>query len=117
MISVLVHETAHSTSQGGFPNDNFRGLFEGYDKDVGVPDNYATTNMIENLAQVTVVTVYDLNVPGGIAGIDSYWWKMKNQIQAMNKYGRLGGSSTSLHVPGQDAACVHHFPVGDIVAK
>lgn len=117
MISVLLHETAHSTMQGGFPNDNFNDLFSGYDKDVGVPDSYAQTNMIENLAQVTVVTIFDLNVPGGIAKVDPDSWKMQNQINAMKKYGKMGGSTTSLHIPGQDKPCVRHFQLGDIVSK
>ncbi|KAJ4155824.1 hypothetical protein LMH87_001051 [Akanthomyces muscarius] len=117
MISVLVHETAHSTNMGGFPGDNFQSLWDGYQQDQGVPDNYAKSNMIENLAQVTVVSVFDENVPGGIQAVDPNWWKMQNQLRAMQKYGRLGGSTTTLHVPGQDKACVHHVSVGAITTK
>ncbi len=117
MISVLVHETAHSTNMGGFPGDNFQSLWDGYQQDQGVPDNYAKSNMIENLAQVTVVSVFDENVPGGIQAVDPNWWKMQNQLRAMQKYGRLGGSTTTLHVPGQDKACAHHVSVGAITTK
>lgn len=115
MISVLIHESAHSTVPN--PDDGYRELFDAYDQDVGVPDDYAQTNMAENLAQVTVITVFDLNVPGGIPSVDGDWWKMKNQINAMKKYGTIYGTSTSLHIPGQNQACVHHRPLGDIVEK
>lgn len=115
MISLLLHEAGHSTVPN--PDDGYKALFDAYDKDSGVPDDYAQTNMAENLAQLTVVTVFDLNVPGGLQGANNNAWKMQNQVNAMKMYGNKYGTRTSLHIPGQNEACVHHRPLDRIVEK
>ncbi|KAL8991624.1 MAG: hypothetical protein Q9169_007808, partial [Polycauliona sp. 2 TL-2023] len=41
-----------------------------YNQDSAVPDPYAQTNQVENVAQNTAVTTYERNVPGGFFGLN-----------------------------------------------
>lgn len=74
-INVHIHEAAHSLDLlGAFypdkPLSSSTKWINEYNLDSAVPDPYAQTNQIENVAQNTVVTTYERNVPGGFFGLN-----------------------------------------------
>ncbi|QKX57523.1 uncharacterized protein TRUGW13939_04637 [Talaromyces rugulosus] len=71
-VDVALHETGHSLDLLGAYGDQLstsQDWLDSYDQDSNVPDNYAQTSQIENVAQNTVVGVYDKVVPGGFPGV------------------------------------------------
>ena len=75
-LNVHIHEAAHSLDLLGafFPDKPLSGSTKWtneYNLDSAVPDPYAQTNQVENVAQNTVVTTYERNVPGGFFGLNS----------------------------------------------
>lgn len=73
-----------------------------------MPDPYAQTNQVENVAQNTVITTYQRNVPGGFFGINPNANKIFHQYATVDteqrEAGNLlvkGGSCTS-RVPNTD---------------
>lgn len=73
-INVHVHEAAHSLDLLGAYKDkplySSTNWINNYNQDSAVPDPYAQTNQIENVAQNTVITTYERNVPGGFWGVN-----------------------------------------------
>lgn len=72
--NVHIHEAAHSLDRLNiYPekplSDSGKWWYE-YNLDSAVPDPYAQSNQIENVAQNTVVTMYERNVPGGFFGLN-----------------------------------------------
>ncbi|KAL8904785.1 MAG: hypothetical protein Q9207_003049 [Kuettlingeria erythrocarpa] len=75
-INVHIHEAAHSLDLIGifFPDKPLSSSAKWaneYALDSAVPDPYAQTNQIENVAQNTVITTYERNVPGGFFGLNA----------------------------------------------
>lgn len=73
-INVHVHEAAHSldllNAYKDKPLSSSTKWISEYNQDSAVPDPYAQTNQVENVAQNTVVTTYERNVPGGFFGLN-----------------------------------------------
>ncbi|KAI4241140.1 MAG: hypothetical protein L6R42_011358, partial [Xanthoria sp. 1 TBL-2021] len=74
-LNVHIHEAAHSLDLLGafYPDKPLSGStkwINEYNLDSAVPDPYAQTNQVENVAQNTVVTTYERNVPGGFFGLN-----------------------------------------------
>ncbi|KAL8668908.1 MAG: hypothetical protein Q9168_006484 [Polycauliona sp. 1 TL-2023] len=74
-LGVHVHEAAHSLDLlGAFspdkPLSSSQKWLNEYNQDSAVPDPYAQTNQVENVAQNTAVTTYERNVPGGFFGLN-----------------------------------------------
>ncbi|KAL8752532.1 MAG: hypothetical protein Q9199_005677 [Rusavskia elegans] len=74
-LNVHIHEAAHSLDLLGafYPDKPLSGSTKWtneYNLDSAVPDPYAQTNQVENVAQNTVVTTYERNVPGGFFGLN-----------------------------------------------
>jgi hypothetical protein len=73
-----VHESAHSLDWHAFDRsygDRFSDSqywLDAYNIDKATTDTYGQTDQGENFAQMTVVAMYDLNVPGGIPSINSH---------------------------------------------
>ncbi|KAL8650991.1 MAG: hypothetical protein Q9226_004916 [Calogaya cf. arnoldii] len=100
-LTVFLHESAHSLDLlGAYPDkplsssDNW---LNNYNQDSHVPDPYAQTNQVENVAQNTVVDAYNLNVPGDFAGVEPEWQKIFHQYATIQTAQRDAGN---LLVPG-----------------
>lgn len=86
-LTVFIHETGHSLDLFGAYPDNplssSKNWLESYARDTHVPDPYSQTDQFENVAQNTVVAAYDLNVPGGIQGVEPKWHGLRNQLRTL----------------------------------
>lgn len=113
-MDVAVHETGHSLDLlGAYPDTGASSLsgsqlwIDNYNMDSNVPDNYARTNQVENVAQNTVVSVYDKNVPNGFGGAQPNW----NNI--FHQYATLQSKAGNQILPGGtcDRKLVNSAPV------
>ncbi|KAL4786972.1 hypothetical protein BJX76DRAFT_319673 [Aspergillus varians] len=112
-LDVILHETGHSLdllhaygSEALSSTDEWE---EAYNKDSNVPDNYARTNQVENVAQNTVVAIYDQVVPGGFPGVQPDYTKIQNQ------YTLLQDKAGNQILPG--GTCDRHLENSDTVSK
>lgn len=100
-MTVFLHESGHSLDLlGAYPDkplSSSANWINNYNQDSNVPDPYAQTNQVENVAQNTVVDSYNLNVPGGFAGIEPNWGKIFHQYATVQTAQRNAGN---LLVPG-----------------
>ncbi|KAH8891452.1 putative conidiation-specific protein, partial [Thozetella sp. PMI_491] len=113
MVTTIVHETGHSLDLSGAyadkslsDSDNW---WNNYDQDTHVPDPYAQSNMIEDVAQNTVVALYNENVPGGFGGIEPGWQSIFHQYATLITEAREAGDGNSILVPGQAQTCSHRL--------
>ncbi|KAL8790338.1 MAG: hypothetical protein Q9213_000690 [Squamulea squamosa] len=103
-INVHIHEAAHSLDLlGAFypdkPLSSSTKWINEYNLDSAVPDPYAQTNQVENVAQNTVVTTYERNVPGGFFGLNPDANKIFHQYATVDTEQR-NADPASLLVPG-----------------
>lgn len=114
MMTVIVHETGHSLDlSGAYPDkslSNSDRWWTEYDQDSHVPDPYSQSNAIEDVAQNTVVAVYDSNVPGGFPGVEPNWGGIQHQLHLVEAEGREAGEGNSVLIPGHNAKCTHRMP-------
>lgn len=85
-FSTMLHETGHSLDFHGAYSQYPTSLFSDSElwhsavgNDSNVPDNYAGSNYMEDLAQSTVVATFDLNVPGGFRRFQNDWQFVEHQ--------------------------------------
>ena len=78
---------------------------DAYNLDTAVPDGYAHSKMVEDVAQVSVVAAFDLNVPEGFRGAEPQWKSVKHQVGIVETKQREAGG---LLIPG--GRCVGRFP-------
>ncbi|KAL8864855.1 MAG: hypothetical protein Q9174_007190 [Haloplaca sp. 1 TL-2023] len=94
-LNVHIHEAAHSLDARAFKDSRLsasqKWLSE-YAQDSAVPDPYAQTNQIENVAQNTVITTYQRNVPGGFFGINPNANKIFHQYATVDTEQREAGN-------------------------
>lgn len=68
-LTVFIHEPGCSLDLLGAykdkPLSSSSNWIDNYNQDTNVPDPYAQTNQIENVAQNTVVGTFNENMPGG----------------------------------------------------
>lgn len=114
-FNVLMHETGHSLDSHAFkvPGGRLSKTAEwakAVKADAKVSDGYAATTMAEDVAQMTVITAYDLNVPGGFKKIEPKWKDIQNTLALMKKQQHDRGD---LLVPGGrcTARMENHPPV------
>ncbi|KAL9043820.1 MAG: hypothetical protein Q9214_003004 [Letrouitia sp. 1 TL-2023] len=100
-INVHVHEAAHSLDLLGAykdkPLSSSTNWINNYNQDSAVPDPYAQTNQIENVAQNTVVDTYQRNVPGGFSGLNPNANRIFHQYATVDTEQREAGN---LLIPG-----------------
>ncbi|KAL8745275.1 MAG: hypothetical protein Q9190_002581 [Brigantiaea leucoxantha] len=100
-LTVFIHESGHSLDLLGAyadkPLSSSQNWLNNYNQDSNVPDPYAQTNQVENVAQNTVVDSYNLNVPNGFAGIEPNWGNIFHQFATVQTEQRNAGN---LLVPG-----------------
>lgn len=105
-LNVHVHESAHSldllNAYPDKPLSSSQRWQRAYNQDSAVPDPYAQTNQVENVAQNTVVATFDRNVPGGFPGKNPNANRIHNQyttvVDEQREAGKLlipGGQCTS----------------------
>ncbi|KAI4232775.1 MAG: hypothetical protein L6R40_007321 [Gallowayella cf. fulva] len=103
-INVHIHEAAHSLDLiGAFypdkPLSSSAKWINEYNQDSAVPDPYAQTNQVENVAQNAVVTTYERNVPGGFFGLNPNANKIFHQYATVDTEQREADPARLL-VPG-----------------
>ncbi|KAL8686994.1 MAG: hypothetical protein Q9218_006712 [Villophora microphyllina] len=106
-INVYIHESGHClTGQGAFkdwPHGSKIGFpgsklwIDNYNLDSAVPDPYAQSNQVENVAQNIVVGSYQRNVPGGFHGVNPQWSSIFHQFATIDTQQRENGN---LLIPG-----------------
>ncbi|KAL2871414.1 uncharacterized protein BJX67DRAFT_377189 [Aspergillus lucknowensis] len=112
-LDVCLHETGHSLDllgayvEGGALSSSQEWL-DAYNADSNVPDEYARSNQVENVAQNTVVAVYDKVNPGGFPGVQSNAGAIANQYQLVES--KAGDQI----VPG--GTCDRHLANSDTVS-
>lgn len=90
LISVL-HETAHCLDFLGAYKDypiNFstsQAWMDAVGKDSKVPSVYASGSFREDLAESTLVAVFDRNVPGEIMKVKKYWQSIRSQYAIIQR--------------------------------
>ena len=109
MIAVIVHEVGHSLDLSGAyiskPMSSGDNFWNNYDQDTNVPDNYAQTNMIENVAQNTVVAVYNENVHGKFASVEPNYNAIFHQYATMITEARDAGEGNMIYWQGKTGTC------------
>ncbi|KAL4916034.1 hypothetical protein BDW62DRAFT_187069 [Aspergillus aurantiobrunneus] len=109
-VDVMIHETGHCTDGFSAFGENLsssQGFLDAYNADTHVPDNYAQSSQAENVAQNTVVAVYDKNVPGGFPGVQPNYSAIQNQYTYIKD---LAGDKIA---PG--GTCDRHLENSDVV--
>ncbi|KAL8828956.1 MAG: hypothetical protein Q9170_006376 [Blastenia crenularia] len=100
-LSVYLHETGHSLDFQGAYNDgqlsNSQNWIDNYNQDPNVPDPYSQSNMVEDVAQNTVVAAYNVQVPGGYGSIEPNANNIFHQYATVQTWQRESGN---LLVPG-----------------
>ncbi|KAL8641232.1 MAG: hypothetical protein Q9228_001931 [Teloschistes exilis] len=95
-INVYIHESAHSLDLLGAykdkPLSSSQKWLSEYAQDADVPDPYSQTNQVENVAQNTVVTTYERNVPGGFFGLNKDANKIFHQYATVDTEQREAGT-------------------------
>ncbi|KAL2829044.1 hypothetical protein BJY01DRAFT_228166 [Aspergillus pseudoustus] len=109
-VDVVIHESGHCLdgfAAFGEVINTSEGFLAAYDADTHVPDDYARSSQAENVAQNTVVAVYDSNVPGGFPGIQPNYTAIENQYSYIKK---IGGDAL---IPG--GTCNRHLENSETV--
>ncbi|KAL4763439.1 uncharacterized protein BDW70DRAFT_131740 [Aspergillus foveolatus] len=109
-VDVMIHESAHGLDGFAAFGESFSssdGFLAAYDADTHVPDNYARSSQAENVAQNTVVAVYDKNVPGGFPGVQEQYTAILNQ------YSYIQDKAGDALVPG--GTCDRHLENSETV--
>ena len=103
-LTVFIHETSHSLDMLGAytqQNNTYESTSDdwmlNYSKDSYVPDSYAQSDMLEDVAQVSVVAAFDLNVPGGFPTVEKNHSEVFYQVATIETAQRNAGN---LLVPG-----------------
>lgn len=94
-VTVYIHETGHCLDGAAYSEKKLhlsKLWSESYNNDSMVPDNYAGTNFNEDVAQVTVVATYNLNVPGGFQSVEPHWRNIYHQLTTLETEQRLAGN-------------------------
>ncbi|KAL4884501.1 hypothetical protein BJY04DRAFT_182616 [Aspergillus karnatakaensis] len=110
-VDVMIHEAAHGLDGFAAFGENLstsQKFLDAYNADTHVPDDYARSSQAENVAQNTVVAVYDRNVPGGFPGVQPEYEGILNQYTVIKD---LGGDAL---IPG--GTCDRHLENSETVS-
>ncbi|KAL8827902.1 MAG: hypothetical protein Q9191_002908 [Dirinaria sp. TL-2023a] len=94
-VTVYIHETGHALDGAAYSQKDLhlsKLWSDSYNNDSMVPDGYAGTNFNEDVAQVTVVATYNLNVPGGFQSVEPNWRNIYHQQTTLETEQRLAGN-------------------------
>ncbi|KAL4972662.1 hypothetical protein BDW66DRAFT_143734 [Aspergillus desertorum] len=96
------------------------GFLAAYDADTHVPDDYARSSQAENVAQNTVVAVYDKNVPGGFPGVQEQYTTILNQysyIQDKARDALLPGGTCDRHLENSETVVLSSSTANTTVSR
>ena len=99
ILTRFIHETAHSLDlQGAYQQQphvsesSAQNWLDNYAQDPNVPDTYSQTNMIEDVAQASVIAAFDTNVPGGYGSIEPRSYNIFHQYATIDTVQRNAGN-------------------------
>ncbi|KKK21929.1 hypothetical protein AOCH_000188 [Aspergillus ochraceoroseus] len=107
-LDVALHETGHSLDLLGAYGETLSSSqtwLDNYNQDPNVPDEYARSNQVENVAQNTVVGIYDKVVPGGFGSVQPNWGNIFHQystLQSMAKDTIIPGGTCDRHLANSE---------------
>ena len=108
--SVFIHETGHSLDLLGayseHPLSSSQLWLDQYNLDSNVPDGYAQTNQVENVAQNTVVATFDENVKGGFCSVEKNCKGNEHQRDTLKSEADKAAPGNILQPGGQ---CTHRL--------
>ena len=89
-FETLLHETGHSLDHHAYkPNgaqlSQTKEWTDAVTADAKVSDTYGASTLAENVAQMTVIAAYDVNVPGHFQKIEPKWRDIQNTLALMRK--------------------------------
>ena len=117
-LNVMMHEVGHSLDLSAYP-DSPLSLSEtwktAYNQDSDVPDQYAASTPLEDVAQSTVVATYDLVVPGGLGNMKHDWHSIQHQYELIKK--EQGGAGNLLLPGGQCTARLENSEMVHVPSK
>ena len=107
-FEVLLHETGHSLDSHAFDTIAGRKVvgaqlsqtkewLDSVRANAKVSDTYGATTMAENVAQMTVISAYDLNVPGQFKSVQPDWKDIRHTLELMRREQHNNGD---LLIPG-----------------
>ncbi|KAI9874913.1 MAG: hypothetical protein M1830_009135 [Pleopsidium flavum] len=109
-LGVFVHESGHSLDLLGAyadsPLSSSTKWINEYNQDSAVPDPYAQSNQVENVAQNTVVASFNENVAGGFATVEPDWGNIFHQFATIITEAKNAGGLLN---PEEKAACTHRL--------
>ncbi|KAI4107001.1 MAG: hypothetical protein L6R37_001894 [Teloschistes peruensis] len=116
-FEVFLHETGHSLDlQHAYVNgaqlSTSQNWLDNYNQDPKVPDGYAASNALEDVAQNTVVAAYNVQVPGGFGMLEPGWQDIFHQYATVQTWQREAGD---LLVPGGE--CRSRLPNSETVRQ
>ena len=122
MLTAMIHEIGHSLDLNGaygMPSlSDSDDWWNNYEQDPNVPDPYSQSTMMENVAQNTVIAVYNENVPQKYGGIEPNWHNLFHQFATVITHARnAGDGGRSLIQPGENMQCTHRLPNSNPVPK
>ncbi|KAI4192277.1 MAG: hypothetical protein LQ350_008677 [Teloschistes chrysophthalmus] len=89
-IAVFIHEAGHCIDlNGGYAGrilSSSQDWDDAINADSNVPDPYSGTNMVEDVAQNTVLAVYDVVVPGGYGVLEPNWRNVYHQYGTLKQW-------------------------------
>ncbi|CAI6339414.1 unnamed protein product [Periconia digitata] len=114
MLPVILHETGHALDlEGAYNNTALSSsaqMWDNYNQDKYVSDKYAASNMVENVAQNTVIAVFNENVEGGYEGVEKRWREIFRQYATVIDRAIAYGKGNNFFKPGMEGVCTHRLP-------
>lgn len=79
-VATIIHEVGHSLDKFAYDEQlSFSSDWrEKTNKDKSVPNDYAGTSAIEDVAESSIIATYNMLVPGGYPSIESRWEEVRN---------------------------------------
>ncbi|KAI9707852.1 MAG: hypothetical protein M1820_004458 [Bogoriella megaspora] len=109
----ITHETGHlldGLGAYGYFMSTSDNWWNNYNLDSNVPDPYSQTDSSEDVAQNTVVALFNNNIFGGFGTVEPNYSKVIHQYMTLLTAAADSGQDTSLFSPGQNLQCRIRLP-------
>lgn len=89
-VATIIHEVGHSLDKFAYDEQlSFSSDWvDKTSKDKSVPNTYAGSSAIEDVAESSIVATYNMLVPGGFPKIESRWVEVRNQYETVQTWQR-----------------------------
>ncbi|KAL8868267.1 MAG: hypothetical protein Q9174_005100 [Haloplaca sp. 1 TL-2023] len=114
-VATIIHEVGHSLDKFAYGEQlSFSSDWRNKaNKDKSVPNAYAASSAIEDVAESSIVATYNMLVPGGFPSIESRWKEVRNQYETVQTWQRV--KADNVMRPG--GSCRKRFKNSDPVNR